>query len=337
MSLGFAHPWVLALMPLALLPWLARASDALPVPTLVLLPEDRLSTLLGALAQMAAAVAIAANVVALAGPYRSEQPVERIGRGAQIVVALDRSASMDQPFYTPVTLSDYYPLGQGPRRESKAAIARRLLQEFVMERGEDDLAVVLFSAFPMRVLDFTRREEAIESAIAASGFGRGLGETDVGRALIAAASLFAERPYSASRVVLLVSDGGAHLDPETREHIRLLFKRHRVALYWIYLRSYGSPGLIADDKAAPGAGDAVPEHFLHEFFRSLETPYHAYETEDPAALKRAIADIARLERFPIRYAEVVPRQDLSASVYGIALVATLVLAGMAVVEVRRWA
>ena len=331
MTVGFAHPWLLILLPLALLPLLPGGARTLVFSSFALLPRDRFSDVAGWTVRLAGAVAIGAVIAGVTGPYVFEQAIERLGQGAETVVVLDRSASMDQSFY----IADYYqPLEAA--RASKATVARRVLQEFMARGGQDSFALILFSAFPIHVLDFTQRRDVIEAAIAGSRLGRGLGDTDIGRALLAAASLFADRPYNASRVVLLVSDGGAHLDPETRVQIRNLFRRYRISLYWVYLRSYGSPGLLADADVAPAVADAVPEHFLHEFFRDLPVPYRAYEAENPDAVQQAIADIARVERFPIRYREVLPRRDLSPPAYGLALAATLLLVLAATVEIRRW-
>jgi mxaC protein len=88
---------------------------------------------------------------------------------------------------------------------------------------------------------------------------------------------------------------------------------------------------VSDDVAA-----TVPEHFLHEFFGRMGTPYRAYEAEDPEALQRAISDLSRVESFPIRYYEAAPRQDLSQACFGAALALALLLAAAASVELRRW-
>lgn len=40
-------------------------------------------------------------MLALCQPYRPAETVPRIGLGAQIVLLLDRSRSMDEPFYSP--------------------------------------------------------------------------------------------------------------------------------------------------------------------------------------------------------------------------------------------
>ena len=48
-------------------------------------------------------------------------------------------------------------------------------------------------------------------------------------------------------------------------------------------RSANSPGLTVAADDNPAAADSVPELLLHNFFKSLETPYRAYEAGDSAA------------------------------------------------------
>ena len=169
-------------------------------------------------------------------------------------------------------------------------MARRLLAEFRANRPEDLVGMVLFSASPIPVLSFTQKQDMIQAAIAAGGVGRGLSETDIGRGLLAAADYFDQRAYTGSRLILMVSDGGAQLEPEMRERLTTLLKRHRIALYWIYIRSAGSRGLQAQAGDSE-AMETAPERSLHRFFQSIGMPYRAYEAEDPEALQRAIADV----------------------------------------------
>ena len=222
------------------------------------------------------------------------------------------------------------------RRESKGRIARKLLAEFTSQRKEDRFGMIMFSTLPIRVLDFTQKQEAIQAAIVAGDVGRGLSDTDIGLALEDALSYFDDRPYTGSRLIMLVSDGGDHIDPDARVRITNLMRRHRVALNWIYIRSFRSPGLMADSEEAPGNADAVPEYFLHKFFKSMGTPYRAYEAENPEALQRAIADVNHLENLPITYFDTVPRRDLSQYFFGLALVLMLFLLAAKIVEVKRW-
>src|SRR5205085_8872508 len=183
--------------------------------------------------------------------------------------------------------------------------------EFIAGRKEDRFGMIVFSTVPIRVLEFTQKTEAIQAAIAAGDVGRGLSETNIGLALQSALSSFEDRPYTGSRIVMLVSDGGDRLDSDARERIAYQARKHRVAIYWIYLRSANSPGLVLEKDEAPENVEAVPEYALHRFFQSLGSSYRAYEAGNPEALRNAIEAVNRLENLPITYLDTVPRRDLS--------------------------
>ena len=159
----------------------------------------------------------------------------------------------------------------------------------------------------------------------------------MGRALVAALELYKGRPYTGSRTIILASDGGALLDDETRERIAGLMQRYRVGLYWLYIRSYDSEGLLADQDVSPEVGEAIPEHFLHTFFKSMGTPYRAYEAESPDGLERAIRDIDRLENLPIHYTETLARFDLSQFCYAVGLAFAALLAAGKSLVIKAWA
>ncbi|HSV59066.1 MAG TPA: vWA domain-containing protein [Variovorax sp.] len=347
--MNFDDPWLLWLLPLAALPLLREAGGALGNTWAAQAPRDRASQVLGWLLRIVGVLAFAALVVGLAGPYWPEYEVERIGKGAEIVLVLDRSRSMDQGFGgarpppgvakgTGPEALDYY-MGRWPgrQRESKGKVARQLLSEFVAKRQEDRFGVIVFSTLPIRVLEFTQKSEAVHAAIVAGDVGRGLSETNIGLALETALASFAERPYTGSRIVMLVSDGGDRLDPDTRERIAYLTRKHRVAIYWIYLRSANSPGLVLEKGEAPSSLDTVPEYALHRFFETLETSYRAYEASDPEALKQAIDAVDRLEKLPITYLDTMPRRDLAAHMFAVAFGCVALLLAASLAEIRRWA
>ncbi|MFG5407038.1 vWA domain-containing protein [Piscinibacter sakaiensis] len=259
--------------------------------------------------------------------------MERTGTGAEIMLVLDRSRSMDQGFAGagqapppkgtgPEALSYYVQLQQRRNQSSKGQVARTLLGEFAARRPDDRFAMVVFSTRAMPVLDFTQKRDAVQAAIAAGNIGRGLSETDIGQALQSALAAFEDRPYTGSRIVLLVSDGGDHLDPDVRRLLGEQMRRLRVSLYWIYIRSAASPGLMRDGIEAAHA-DTVPEHFLDRWFASIGVPYRAYEAEDGAALQRAIDDVDRLENLPIVYTDMLPRREFTPWALGVALAAVL--------------
>ena len=337
MNLEFNYPWVLLLLPLILIPFVRNDRQTLSYSWLHLLPRDLLGSLVGLSLKVAAAGAIAALVVGLAGIQRSEVAVERVGHGAQIVILLDRSRSMDETFNQGRVNHDPSKVfNEEQQREIKGKVARKLLVDFVSKRPQDMFGLVGFSTYPMRVLEFTQKQEVIQAAIRAGDVGRGLSETDIARGLFEAITYFDNHPYTGSRIVLLVSDGGARIDLATREKLATHIKRNRVGIYWIYLRSVHSPGLFGDLDSAVGNIDSSPEIALHSFFSGVKTPYQAYEAENSNALQRAIDDVNRLENLPMTFNEIVPRRDLSWECYLVASVLLLLLLATKMAEVRSW-
>ena len=347
--MSFDLPWLLWLLPLAAVPLWAHAERARPNAWLTMQPRDRASDVLQVLLRVAAVLALAALVLAAAGPHRPEYTVEKVGQGAEIVLVLDRSRSMDQSFAGglggpppgtsptgPEALAYYSNRSVLAGRDSKGKVARQMLADFAAQRPEDRFGMVVFSTLPIRLLEFTQKTEVVQAAIAAGNVGRGLADTDIGLALLSALSFFDERPYTGSRLLMLVSDGGDRMEVDVRERVAYLARKHRVSIYWLYIRSNLSPGLMVGADEAPSNADTVPEYFLHRFFESLGTPYKAYEAENPEALQKAIEDVNRLENLPITYLDTVPRHDLSPIGYGVALACVLLLLGANLVEIRRW-
>ncbi|MGB8855886.1 MAG: vWA domain-containing protein [Burkholderiales bacterium] len=331
MNMLFATPWYFALLPLALLPFMSSGANALSYSWLAHIPRDALSLALDWLRRFCAGAAMVLVIVGLSQPYRGEYAIERVGKGAEIVVLLDKSRSMDEPF-NPEKGRNW----SDSALRTKSGVAREMLAEFAAGRKEDLFGLMLFSSAPMRVMEFTQKPEVIQAAIRAVDIGKGLGDTDMGRALIAATGFFDNRPYAGSRIVMLVSDGGARLDQDTRNMIARLVKQQRIGLYWIYLRSYNSPDLQSASAASADNDLAVPEHALHKFFSTLGTPYRAYEAENPKALKNAIDDVGRLENLPLIYRDVQPRKNLADYFFAVALGLALLLAAARLLELRAW-
>ena len=333
--LEFAHPWALVLLPLAVLPLLPRRRDALVFPHLAWLPHDRAGEALGGAWRLLSVAALCAIVLAAAGPMRPETLVQRSGRGAEIVLLIDRSRSMDERML-PADWRTIDPLNlryqAQSRGEPKGKVARELLSRFVRERADDRFALMFFSTNPIQVVRFTTHDAVVQAGIAAGGIGRGLADTDVGRALTAAIAQFDRRAYTGSRVVLLVSDGGARLDAVTKRRLHAAALRNRVSVRWIYLRSVNSPTLDTPGEAS----EAVPEIALHRFFQSLPGTYRAYEADDPAGLARAVADIGREQNFPLEDLERVPRRDFSGLALAVAVACCALVLGLRAFSLRSW-
>ncbi len=325
MSLGFALPWMLLGAASVLAPWLGAGQRQLVYSSLLRVPEDRFSRIADRCVRGCASLALLGLALGTAGPYRREQWVDRVGSGAQVVLLVDRSSSMNENF------AGRY-LG-GAAAETKTAIARRMLAEFVARRQHDLFAVVAFSAAPIYVLPLTQDHDAVLAAIE-SFSERGHGITNIGSGLVMALDFFIGRPVTGSRIILLVSDGAARIDEETRARIQQTFVDTQAQLYWIYLRNRTSARLA--DKPENAGESTTPEYFLHQYFQDIGIPYRAYEADNPESLRDAIAEIEKLQNEPLYYRQKLPRQDLSTVCYWAGLLFLIPVLISRALEIERW-
>lgn len=326
MRFDFAFPWVLLLLPLAALPLLRRRSDTLVFSSVAWLPADEFGRVAGWVARGAAALAIATIVVGLAGPGRSQLQVLRTGSGAQILILMDRSASMDEPMGSKGV--------EAPRGDSKNNVARAALTRFVEQRPNDRLAFMMFGTNPVLAMPFTYNHRVIEAAVAATAIGRGMPDTELDRGMLAAIAQFDGRLSSGRRAIVLVSDGGALLDEPMRRRIEAGLRRNQISLYFIYLRSsVYSPDLNATMPVSETSAEAQ----LHRFFLTLRTPYRLFQAEDPKGMMAAIAEINRQQNATTTFVEHLPRQDLSLYCFALALFCAALLVLLHLLQVRSWA
>jgi mxaC protein len=319
--------WALFLLPLALLPLLLERSHSRTYSWLALLPKDRLSDLVGILLKILAALALLFIILGIAGPHTAAQQVERVGEGAQIVLTIDRSASMDDPFSGAMI--------SGRVGESKSAAARRLITDFVNQRKNDMFGMVTFSNSAMYVMPLTQSREAILAAIDAAG-GPGLFQTNIGSGLTMALSMFDKVPDSGSRAVILLSDGAGRVDANTQQKVRDWMDRMHITLYWIVLRQPGAISIL-DEEYVPQEGQPLPPSIeLHQYFKTLRSGYQPYEAEDPQSLALAIDDINRKEKKPIRYMEQIPGRDFTTYCFALAALMIGLLLGIKLIEVKTW-
>lgn len=322
---GLANLWPLILLPLAVLPWILHGQMNFAHPALQGLPADPLSVWLDRTWKIAISTLIVALSVALAGPYLKSQYVEKVGRGAHVMIVLDRSASMNEPFVKKGDAADRVP---------KMEVARQVLKTLVAQGHDDLMGMVTFSTSPILAAPLGNDRGFVQAALDATEAG-GMGFTAVARGLGMALDYFADQPVMGARAMVLVSDGGAHLDGKTQDMLRAMFMRQQASLYWIYLRS--ESGVSLKQSLAEGENiDAYPEYALHEYFQTLNVPYRVYEAENPEAVMAAVRDIATLKNKPTRYLEPVSRQDLSQYAYWLAWLAAVLLMCMFGLELKRW-
>jgi len=324
--MNFATPWVLWLLPLAALPLVLERMHSRSYSWLEMLPRDRLSDIVNIVLKALAVLALVFIILGVASPHTNEQHVERIGVGAQIGLVLDRSASMDDPFSGST---------DGRVGETKSGAASRLITDFVKSRQNDMFGMISFSNSAMYVLPLSENREAILAAVRATA-GNSLFQTNIGSGLTSAAGLFDKVPNSGSRAVILLSDGAGRIPADTQQKILDWFERMELSLYWVVLRQPGGISIF-DTNYKPPEDQALPAEIeLYEFFKTLRTPFRAYEAEDPKSLEAAIEDINRREKKPIRYTEQIPGRDYSRHCFMLAAIMVSLLLGVKYLEVRTW-
>lgn len=326
--MAFTHPLILWLLPLALLPILLERSHTRSYSWVQMLPPDPLSELIGLLLKILATVGIACIIVGLADPHTLEQKVEKLGIGAQIALVLDRSASMDDAFAGGIA--------SGNVGETKSAAASRLMTEFVSARKNDMIGITTFSNSAMYVLPFTDSREAILAAIKATA-GNALFQTNIGAGLTGAVAQFKDLPDSGSRAIILISDGAGRVGGVVQQKLKAWLSEHNITLYWIVLREPGGTSIF-DPKYEDWNEIELPpvQIELHKFFQTLDTPFQAYEAEDPKSLEAAIFDINKKEKKPITYLEKIPGKKFTQLFYFLAALMIALLLGVKYLENRTW-
>ena len=324
MTLSF--PWVLWFLPLAFIPLIFKETSLQYYSWNEMIPKDRLSSIIAIILKFIATLILITIIVGLSGPHSQQREIEKTGIGAQIGLVLDRSASMDDPFAG----KDESKVG-----EMKSAAAARLITDFVNSRKNDMMGMVSFSNSAMYVLPLTDNKNAIIAAVRATA-GNALFQTNIGSGLTTGAELFNKVPDSGSRAVILLSDGAGRIDAATQEKIKDWFGRLKISLYWIVLRQPGGISIFNTSFKARDDDALPPQIELNEFFKSLNSPFQAYEAEDPKTLQKAIEDINQKEKKQIKYFEKIPGQDYSTHCFVTAALLMIALLTLKLIEVRSW-
>lgn len=312
--------WLFAL-PLALLPWIMHNTHK-TIPWGQLVPVDPLSRWILLSLKTLASLAIASLVIVLSHPYQPEKTVERFAEGAEFIILLDRSRSMDDIFNR--RPRNTLPVDLTPQR-SKRSVSGDYLSEFVMRRPDDRFGYVFFSIQSTEILSLTYNKEAILATIRAGSLGRGISQTNIVEALTLAGRMYQREDYRGSRNVLLISDGGQILTLEEEHYLQQLYREMNLNIYWIYLRSIRGMTLDETDNDSIFWTD-LPERKLHDFFKRLGVPYTAFEAGSMEEYAAAIDEIDRQQYQSLIVEEVLPKQSKIDSFLGFACFALLILA-----------
>ena len=305
------HPWVLLLLAACVPALLGSGARWHGFASLAKFPRDRASSALDWILRGVGALALAAMVLGIAGLHDGPRTVERTGFGAHVVVVLDRSLSMDEPFAI---------LGE-KASESKTHAASRLLAAFFAQRPHDSFGIVAFSTSPIPAMKLTAHRDAVLASIKAMAR-RGLANTDIGAGIAMGLAQFAQDPPGAARVLLLVSDGAGAIGEDTRAYIRAAQEQSGAHLYYLYLRSGDDPPLLEEEDESRNLGRPAG---LDTFFRSLGGSYQGFEARDAGAIAAATSRIGALETHRLTYCEAQPRRDLDGRCFIVAAICLAVI------------
>ena len=225
--MNFVYPLVLILIPLSLIPFFINQTNKNIYSWNEMLHIDLVSRIISLFFKIVSTVIILLIILTLSEPYADQEIVLKEGKGAQIGLVLDRSASMDDPF-----------AGGDDNKsiaETKSAAASRLIVDFFNSRTDDMVGVITFSNSAMFILPLTNNKEAIRAAVSATA-GNALFQTNIAAGLSSSAELFTSIENSGSRAVILLSDGAGRIDAKTQQKIKEWFEKYQLGLYWIVLR-----------------------------------------------------------------------------------------------------
>lgn len=300
--MSFAHPWALVflLVPAALLARVWRTGDGRLV-----LPLDhhpghggRWLRVLIDTAESLLPLAAAVGIVIAAGPTRTGTPRTRRVL-SNIEFCVDVSGSMGVPY------------ADGTRYDASMAA----IDQFLGMRAGDAFGLTFFGSSVLHWAPLTTDTSALRCAMPFMHPDRvppWFGGTEIGRALLAAATVLDARPEG-DRAIILVSDGmSSDLDGDGPARVIRTLTEKRIVLWTIHVGGGPIPAEVVDIAAATGGG--------------------AFAADDPGMLREVFTRIDQLQ--PTRLATTAAEPVDAFAPWSAAGLAALALATLASLGLR---
>jgi Ca-activated chloride channel homolog len=323
---GFANPWVLLLLlVLPLYAWQARrhARSAVAFSRAPLLGSlaTRADAAIARMPGWLRAAALAALIIALAGPRSGAAAVNDETHGIAIMLVVDISSSMLAEDFTP---------------RNRLQVAKQMTAEFVAGRQHDRIGLVAFAGEALTQVPVTTDYAVLYQAIEGMSAGTGMLEdgTAIGTAIATAANRLRLVPNE-SRVMILLTDG-----ENNRGEIDPLTAAQAAHAYGMRIYSIG----VGTEGVAPipiGSGPRgvqyanMPVSIDEDLLREISTLTGAryYRALDAAGLEGIYQEIDQLERAPI---DVTRRVDFTPRHLPFLLLASFALVGEWFLRASRW-
>jgi Ca-activated chloride channel homolog len=316
-GLGFASPYVLLLLLavplLAAYAWRRHDGAALGfgrTDAAAAMPRTWRLTLWSLMPALRI-LAVVLLIVAVARPQRGEATTEITREGIDVVLAFDVSASMTLPF---------------SGTESRMVAAKRVLDQFVAERENDQVGLVAFQGTSLVMSPLTTDYRALRQSIDISDRLRLRDGTAIGNALAESVNVLRDS-RSPARVVILLTDGENNVhEVEPMEAARIA-QRLGVRVYTVGVVSHSPTGFRSTLN--------VDEAELREMSEMTGGRYA--RAEDPLSLRQAYDLIDELEKTEIEGRTVTRFDEYAPFVLALAALALALDAGLRHTVLRRLA
>jgi Ca-activated chloride channel family protein len=213
--------------------------------------------------------AIALLVIAIARPQRGLADSELPGQGIDIALVLDTSSSM----------------GSGLGDETRLDVAKSVLSEFIAERENDRLGLVIFRSQSLVLSPLTLDYEALDQIVGSVQDVNLDDGTAIGIGLSDALNLLRES-RARSRVAILLTDGEQNAGSVQPLEASRIAESLGIRVYTI--------GVIAEGVRSGGAGVNVDEEALRQMAEVTGGRYFPAESEE--ALAQIYDSIEELEK-----------------------------------------
>jgi len=306
-SFEFQYPWLLGL--LALLPIYALLRGRLGNAAALRFPSVELARNVGTPARSASGrlwlflplLAAALLIVTLAGPRTAHEQTETQASGVDIMLLLDVSWSM-------VALD----MAQPAEHVTRFDIAQSVLRDFVGQRHNDRIGLIIFSALPYSVSPLTLDHDWLVQNLERVHIGsiQDLG-TGIGDATASAVKRLVAIKNTKSRIIILLTDGDNNVGEVNPVPAADVAAALGVKIYTIGLGQEKSCPMPAFEpttgKLRLGAnGEIIPTITLRPAnYKVLDEMAHAtrgrsYRATNRAELAGIYNDIDRLEKTDVK-------------------------------------
>jgi len=300
----FAYPWILVMLPLALVALRQRRLDAITVAGLAVwrnVPPSRRLRWLGRVRFLPAA-ASALLIVACAGPQRERQVGEETREGVAIQLLVDISSSMEQSL-----------AGEGGERISRLEAVKRVVEQFIRHRPDDLIGLITFARYADTLSPLTYGHDALVEIVRGldieqrptedgTGYGDALALAcarldQIGGGQPAAGKGDADLAAAVrSKIVVLLTDGENNCGLHLPEEAAGLAKKWGIRAYTISVKDDRSGNTGEERTDDEGLTDA--EKLLRRL--ADETGGAYWKIGNAAQLQEVYGQIDRLERSEIK-------------------------------------